>query len=402
MSLPKYLHKGVEMMKDHTALNMKVIKINPFGAQTFSASGTRDITFKLPRNGVLVGTKSHFYFKAEADGDAAADDEFMSDIHTVFDNFRVEVGSQEIINEQEYGWWRNMEFYAHASDSDLSSASSTVMNIPDNSTSGTAKKYRIPLASKWNRNGLFSAPLPLYKLDQVTLEWRINNSLAEYTTATTAVTSVDITDCMLELYIVDGPEIRRMFDQDIVREFETFFYYHSTLPNAATQLSVNIPCSVQNLKGLSMIQRYSVDPIDPNWETGTALENNKYSQSFVTNSLTKFSVSIDGVTYPDSKPIDGTNSVEMVSNLERFWNVDRLGGWFDDDTLDTTDSKGYYALSFNPADDDGVSGVSLVNKSGTIVALADLTAAAATDVDFFLKYSKFIKIDKSGAISVTK
>ena len=402
MSLPKYLHKGVEHMKDQTALSMKVVKINPFGAQTFSASGTRDITFKLPRTGVLVGTKSYFYFNVKPDGDAAADDELMSDVHTVFDNFRIEIGSQEIINEPEYGWWRSLEFNAQASESDLTSASSSVMNIPDSSTSGTFKKYRVPLASKWHNKGLFSAPLPLYKLDQVTLEWRINNTLAEYTTATTAVTSLDIQDCVLELYIVDGPELRRLFDQDIVREFETFFYYHTTAVNGATQLSVNIPCSVQNLKGLAMVQRASADPIDPNWQTGTAIENYKYSQSFRTNSLTKFSVSIDGITYPDSKPIDGTNSVELVSNLERFWGLERLGAWFDDQTLVATSSKGYYAISFNPSDDDGVSGVSLVNKSGTIVALADLTVGANTDVDFFLKYSKFIKIDKSGAISVTK
>ena len=399
-NVPQFVKDSLAPFRDMTDLQIKVLKINPFGAQTFSASGTRDITFKLPRDHFLVGSRSYFYFKAEPDGDAAGDDEFMSDIHTIFDNFRVEIGSQEVMNESEYGWFKSLEFDAYASGTDRNCASSTVMNIPDNSTSGTAKKFRIPLASKWDNKGFFKDVLPLYKMDQMTLEWRINNTLAEYTTATTAVTSVDLTNCELELYMIDSPTLRKLFETDIVKNFTTQYHYHGTLSNGATQLSVNIPASMQNLRGLAMLMRNSADPTDPNWETGTALENYKYTHAFVLNALTKFSVSIDGKQYPD-KEIDGSDGTELVSNLERYWQVDRLGDWFDADTLTATDGKGYYSISFSGTEE-GVTGLSLVSKSGTVVVNANLTAGVATDLDFFLRYDKFYKIGKNGEFSITK
>lgn len=400
MSVPSFVENSLKPFKDLTDLKMKVTKINPFGAQTFSSSGTRNITFKLPRDGNLVPWRSFFYFQVKVDGDSASDDELMQDVHTVFDRFKVEVGSQEAVLEDEYGWFRNQEFNAYASESDLTSSSSSAMNIPDNSVSGTFKKYRVPLSSKWNKDGFFKDLLPLYKLDQVTLEWQINNSLAEFTTATTAVTSLDIQNCELELYFIDSPTLRKLFDMDIVRNFTTHYTYHSTIPSGATQVSVNIPCAFQNLRGLSMIMRNSADPIDPNWQTGTALENLKYARSFQLNSLSKFSVSIDGKQYPE-KEIDGTNGIELVSNLERYWNVDRLGAWFDNEVFTNSNGKGYYAVSFS-ATDEGVTGLSLVSKSGTIVANATLNAGANTDVDFFLRYDRFYKIGKDGSFSITK
>jgi hypothetical protein len=151
-----------------------------------------------------------------------------------------------------------------------------------------------------------------------------------------------------------------------------------------------------------MLQRYSADVIDPDWETGGVLATQKYNHSLVLNSLSKFSVSIDGKQFPE-KPIDGTNNIELVANLERFWGVadTKLGAWFDNDTLDDTDSKGYYAVAFS-ATDEGVSGMSLVSKSGTVVVNADLNVVANTDVDIFLKYSKFYKIAKDGSFSTTR
>ena len=402
MSVPNFISQSLGVFKDLTDISIEVKKINPFNGQSFSAAGTREITFKLPRDKILLGTNSYFYFKAKPDADSAADDEFQNDIHTCFDRHTVKVGSQTVVEENEFGWWRSLEFLAKASESDLTSASTTVMNIPDNSISGVAKKYRIPLASKWNNKGFFSQPLPLYKMDQVEITYEINSSIAEYTTATTAVGTVDITVPELELYFIDSPTLRKLFDVDLVRNFRTFFHYHSVLTSGATQLSVNIPASFQNLRGLAMIQRNSATSSDPNWETGNdALENLKYCKSFLLNSLTKFDVSVDGKPYP-STPIDGSNAVELVSNLERFWgNADRLGAWFDSDTMTATNGKGYYAISFS-ADDDNVSGLNSASKTGTIVVRADLTVGVNTDVDFFVVYDRFYKISKNGDISVTK
>jgi hypothetical protein len=399
-SVPSYISKSLENVRDETNVRVKTVKINPFGAQEFSASGTRNPQWKLPRDGHLVGQESYLYIQVKPDGDSASDDKIMEDIHTIFDRLRILIGTQEIVNEEEYGWFKNLEFNAYASSTDIVSSSSTVMNIPDSSTSGAFKKYRIPLSSIFNKHGFFKDIQPLWKLDQVTLEWQINNTLAEFTTASTAVTSLDIVNCQLELYIVDSPVIRKLFDRDLVRSFKTHYHYHATLPSGATRLDVSIPSSFQNLRGIAMIMRNSVDVTDPDWETGTAIATQKYSHSFQLNNLKNFSVKIDGKPYPE-EPIDGTNGVELVSNLERFWNVDNLGAWFDNDTLVNADSKGYYALSFD-ASDEGVSGMSMTSKSGTIVVNATFSSAlsANTDVDFFLVYDKFYVIKKDGAFSV--
>jgi hypothetical protein len=403
MGVPKFIESSLLGLKDFSGIKVMNRKIVPFGAQTFSTSGTRDITFKVGRESILVPSRSYYYFQMKVDGDAASDDSVMDNIHCIFDQLRVEIGSIEVFSENEHGWSKTLEFDAYASSTDRESVSSTVQGIPARTdNSGAFKKYRIPLSSIWNRNGFFKDVLPLYKLDQMTITWTLNNNLVEFTTATTAVTSLDVQNCELELYLIDSPELRSVFDRDIVRSFDTFYHYHATLPSGATQLTVNVPSAVQNLRGLAMLQRYSADVIDPDWETGGVLATQKYNHSLVLNSLSKFSVSIDGKQFPE-KPIDGTNNIELVANLERFWGVadTKLGAWFDNDTLDDTDSKGYYAVAFS-ATDEGVSGMSLVSKSGTVVVNADLNVVANTDVDIFLKYSKFYKIAKDGSFSTTR
>lgn len=403
MPIPKFVENSLSGIKDYTSIKVMQRKINPFGAQTFSASGTRDITFKPAREHILVPSRSYFYFQAKVDGDSASDDQFHDNIACIFEQLKLEIGTIEVFSEQEWGWFRILEFDAYASETDRTSVSSSVMGLPARSdNSGTWKKYRIPLSSIWNKNGFLKDAKPLYKMDQWTLTWTLNQTLAEFTTGTNGATSVELQNCELEMYLIDSPELRSLFDRDIVGSFDTHHWYSGTLPSGSSQLTLNVPSAFQNLRGLAMLQRLSVDVLDPNWETGNAIATQKYNHAFVLNSLTKFSVSIDGKQYPE-KEIDGTDRIELVSNLEKFWGVaDRkLGAWFDDDTLLNTDSKGYYTVSFS-ATDDGVSGTSLVSKSGTIVLNATLTAGGNTNIDVFLVYSKFFKIAKDGSFSVQK
>lgn len=402
MSLPNFIIDGLENLKDLTDVKVQVIKINPFASQTFSAAGTRDVTFRLPRDGVLVGMQSHLYFQAKPTSvDSNADAQFMANIASMFDNQRVEVGSTEIVNEQEWGWWKTLEFDAKASSTDRACAQAYNMNVIEHSASGAFTKFSLPLASKWwDNESFFAKPLPLYKMDQIQLTYTLNNTLAEYTTATTSVSAVDLQNVELELTIVDSPSLRKAFDRDIVREFTTQYHHYSLLTNGASQLTVNVPSAVQNLKGLAMLQRATATATDPNWRTGQAEENYKYSKALVLNTLTKFSTTIDGKQYPQ-KEIDGTNSVELITNLTRYWGLDNLGAWFDSSTVISPYGKGYYCVNY-AADPHGVSGISTVSKSGNIVVNASLTAAQDTDIDIFVKYSKFLKIGKDGSVSVTK
>lgn len=401
MAIPSYIVEGVESLKDYTDIKVQVIKINPFASQTFSASGTRDVVFRLPRDGVLVGAQSHLYFQGQpTSSDSNATAHFMTNIASVFDNFRVEVGSTEVVNENEWGWIKTLEFDAKAVTTDRASANAYNQNITEHSSSGAYVKFGLPLSSRWDNESFFAKPLPLYKMDQIQLTYTINNTISEYTSATTSVSAVDLKNVELELTIVDSPTLRKVFEKDIVREFTTWYHHYALLTNAATQLTVNIPAAVQNLKGLAMIQRPTSVATTANWRFGQTEVAHKYDQSFVLNSLTKFSATVDGKQYPQ-KEIDGTNAVELITNLSRFWGTDVLGSWYDSGTVATTYSKGYYCINF-AADQSGVSGISMVSKSGNIVLNASLTAAQDTDIDTFIKYSKFVKIGKDGTLSVTK
>ena len=401
-TLDTIVFDAVTQLSDHTDIKVKQLKLQPFGNSTFSDSGTREVVFKLPRDGVLVAPRSFLYFKAEADGDSAGDDEFMTDIHTIFDRFKIEVGTTEVINENEWGWFRTLENCAKMSTTDRESAQAFVMNIPDNSTSGSGKKFRIPLSSKWNDVSFFASlsALPLYKMDQITLTWTLNSSLPEYTTATTAVQSVDLTNVELELYIVDSPKLRSLFNTDVVKSFDTHHHYRSIISSGATSVSVAIPANFQNLRSIAGVMRDSTTATDPNWFTGSNIENDKYTHSLLLNGLSKYNVNIDGVQYP-SKDIDATNSVELVTNLEHYWDLNRLGAFYGSNVATSTNGTGYPCISFS-ATDTGVSGLSLQNKSGTVVWNATLNATANTDIDFFLRYSKFIKLGADGSISITQ
>jgi hypothetical protein len=165
MSLPTSLLDSVTSFKDYSDLELEIIKINPHGNSTFSASGTNEIVFRLPTGpgaGVLIGEKSLKYFDAKADGDSASDDRFASHIGTLFDRQVVVIGNTELVREEEYGWFRSLEFDAKASSSDRVSVSSSIMGVPSLSASGTFKKYGLPLSSKWNDRGFFKDPIPLF------------------------------------------------------------------------------------------------------------------------------------------------------------------------------------------------------------------------------------------------
>lgn len=407
MSIPQYVLDSIKPFKDFSDLKLSIVKINPFGNTQFDFSGNNEIIFKLPRTGLLIGTESKLYASVKVDGDAASNDAIMSDVHTVFDRHVVEIGNQEVLREEQFGWFRSLEFDAKSSSSDRNSVSSTIMNIPpaEGTASGLYKKFCIPLASKWNNRGFFSTPKPLFNTDQFTLRYFINRNLAQYTTATTAATSLDVKDCFIECYILDSPQIRKLYQStDIVDTFDTIYHYNAKVQSGSTSISTNIPVTYQNLRSLMMLQRESADVIDPNWETGTAsLAYYKYTHALQLNSISKFNVDIDGRAVLDKDMELYPDYTELPTNLARAWNLDRLGDWHDQSTLDPTDGKGYIAVGFSPSLE-GVSGQNLQNKSGSIVVRSNFNSAlsANCDFDYFLMYSKYYKIGKDGSFSITK
>lgn len=407
MSIPQHVLDSIKPFKDYSDLKLSVVKVNPFGNTQFTHDGNNEIIFKVPRTGVLVGMESRVYFNIKVDGDSASNDSLMSDVHSVFDRHIAEIGNQEIYREEQYGMFKTLEFDAKASSSDRNSVTSTIMGIPsdEGTASGVYKKYAFPLASKWDDRNFWAKPKPLFNADQYTLRFFINRNLAQYTTATTAVTSLDIKDCVLECYIIDSPQLRKLYSTtDIVDTFDTIYHYNAKVPSGTTSVSTNIPSTFQNLRSVLMVQRESADVTDPNWETGTSnLEFYKYSHALQLNGITKFNVDIDGRPVLDKDMELYPNYTELPVNLARAWGVSRLGDWHDAETLDPTDGKGYIGIGFSPAFD-GVSGQNLQNKSGSIVIRSDFNSglSANCDFDYFLIYSKFFKLGKNGDFSITK
>lgn len=396
--VPELVKGTFDRLADMTHVQHKVVKISPFGAQDFSVSGNRNITFRLPRDHILVPKKSYFMFKVSTNG------KLMENVQTIFDNYRVSIGAQEIVNENEWGWWKALEFNAKACYCERNSVNAYIMNVPEHYTSNQTTKFRIPFCSQLENN-IWSAleGVPLYKCDQFEIQYTINNTLSDYVLNGSTLT---VTNAELELYLVDSPVLREMFSRDIVKNFRTFQTYHATVGSNASQIAHNIPCSFQNLRGLAVVQRPTSVVTASNWEgSASNLDAYKYTHSLCLNSINNVNVTIDGKQIPE-KNLDTTNQVETVNHLERFWNDldyknNTLGSWHDSNIANNTEGKGYIALGFS-VDPHDVSGASLITKSGTIVFNATCTATQDTDVDYFMPYDKFIKISADGSVSLTK
>lgn len=403
--LPEFIKNSIQPLKDYSEIKSYTLKIQPQGNTSFSPSGTREIKFLLPKSGILLGEKSRFYLRVKVDGDSASDDKLMSNIHSIFEERRIRVGSTDLIQENEYGFFKTLQHDALMSDTDLNNMNTSIMNIPNNIASGTFKKYSIPLASKFTPNDFFSDLLPLYKMETIELEYVLNSSLAKFTTATTAVQTLDVQNCELELHIIDSENLRKILNNvDITRSISTHFHYRNVLPSGASSASVNVPANYRNIRSVLMVPRLSADVIDPNWETGnTALETYKYSHAVALSGLSKYHLVIDGEQVPKQE-IDTTNNVELIENLTKAWNLNRLGGWFDSsDTYTTSDGKIYISVPLSVLSD-GVNGLNTRNKSNNIIWNGTFSSATGSqlDQDFFILYDKFISINKQGLLTVVK
>ena len=394
--------------KDDTDVKVSVIKIQPFGNSSFSVNGNRDVQFKLPRNGILIPSKSYLQFSVNVDGDAASNDTLQEDIHLIFDRFRLEVGSLEVFNEIQWGQFRALEQAAKMNTTDRASVEAALMNIPNSVVSATNKKFRIPLCSKWNDVDFFSvfSMIPMFKLDTMTLTWTINPNITNFTSAQTAATSFSVLNPELVLFVVDSNKMRAQFDTDIIKSFDTFNFYHSSVASGVTNISVNIPVNQQNVRGVACIMRdaTTLNSGNYNWSGSTIgpYSTKKYLTGNLANGVQKYSVQIDGTNYP-IKDVDTTNQVEVVDQISKYWDINTLGSFYTPTNISAaTNAAVYYPVSFHLSDE-SVSGQSMTNKSGTIIFNASGSGTTAvSDVDFFIRYTKFVRLDSAGNISVTQ
>lgn len=372
--------------------------VKPFGTASVSESGTPYLHYKLPRSDVLDGAHARHYFTAEADGDAGSDDAFHSNIRSVWRSIRVQVGSEDVQNVLQAGNLAVILDNLYMKADEKSSRAVVAQGIPALASSGVAVKYGHNLSL---HGGFLENLIPLYKIPQVEVIFELNQSLAEHTNATTAVTQVNITNSQLILPMIRSKELRSRLDSsDYQITFDDYDLFEDTsLLSGASSHTTVVPASHKSVSGIIIQMRNTADVSDPNYGTG------KYQTANLTNALSKLYFTIDGEAIP-KQAIDCTNMVELYDYMAEFaGGNDKLGNWFDGAYDTAADGKFvlFFPLNGAPFDRDTVSGSNLNDKTGQIqVEFSQLTASANTQIRGWLRYNRVVSFGQNGSVVVSK
>jgi hypothetical protein len=400
--LPSVVGTSLTPLVDATWTQSKITKIDPFGNTTFTPTGTKSIVFKIPRDNFINTLNSFIQFDVVCDG------VLLENAWSIFSQLIIKVGSVEVENLQNVGWYKSLEDVANVKESgERTGIQRYLQNIPTHYAKTTTTRFRIPLASPYGKDFLSKFSLiPAYKLDQITFELVLNGNLNEYTGD--SATSVSVSNAVLELQYVDGVALREAYAKDLAFNFESFLWYHSSLPSGSTQINLNVPISCQNLRGVALIQRKSADVSSGAYGgAGSNGDSNvyphKYTGSFETNYLNNFQAVLDGKVYPERPISNAGNNLEFVNHLSRFWSTGNstLGCFYDSNTILNTKSKLYSAINF-ATDPNFVTGVSMNARSGSVILTGNVACSNNCDLDVLAKYDKFVRIGADGSINLTK
>lgn len=393
---------GLINLAKKSDVKRELMDITPHGASSLSLNGSTIVLFRLPRQGFLLGQDTVLSFLAEADGDAASDDVFMSNISCIWNSFRVRVDGQEVQHIRNYGHLKTLDDNIHHDTAYRTSWGAIAEGIPALSASGTAKRY----ATRFIKGNFLDNVIPLGKIGQVEVEFELNTSVAEYTNATTAVTEVDVTQLLLKCVVLHSEELKNYFGAKEVQIPFTDFDAHRDLSllSGATSHTTIVPTSHASLDGILIHQRNVADVNDPNWG------NEKY-QIGVKNALSKLSFVVDGTQYP-RREIDCTNSVELYNHLleygghlkgqERTSPAFFVGGTNGYDA--ETDGQFLIAYPFNGlTGSKALSGLNTASQSGQLeIHFSAMSAGVNTQIDVFTRYTRVARFSKQGGLQVSK
>jgi hypothetical protein len=376
------------------------VDVVPYGNTSLSLTGANLVQFRLPKENFLIGQDIVFYFNAEADGDAASDDAFLSNIACVFNSFRVRIEGREIQHVRECGFLQCIDDNLRWQDSYRNSWGVICQGVPALASSGTAVRYGMRLL----HGNVLDNVLPMYKIGQVEVEFQLNIRPAEYTEATTAVTEVDITEMQLKCPYIASEELKRHFDsQDVAVKFTDYEHFRNTNINSGdTSATIIVPTSNSSLSGILFCMRNQADVQDPN----SGLE--KYQSAMLTNALTRLSFVVDGTQIP-RRDIDCTNQVELYGALleyagHRKGNMDTAPDFFNGAYDTATDGQFVVAYPFNAlvGSNNTLSGLNTAKRTGQLEIHMNMTASANTQVDIWTRFDRVITFGKSGGVAVSK
>ena len=377
-----------------------VLDVTPHGNTSLSESGANLVKFRLPRQDVLLGQDITFNFSAEADGDAGTDDAFMSNIACVWQTMTISVEGETVQHLREYGHLQCITDNLHWKNSYRTSWGAICQGVPAIASSGAALKYSMRLL-----NGCFlSNIIPTFKIGQIEVEFQLDQTLAKYTDATTAVTEVDVTLMTLKCPYVKSAELRAGYDsQDVVANFEDYDHHRDTsLLSGATSHTTIVPTSHKSVSGIIYTMRNQADVNDPNWG------GEKYEAAYLTNALTRLSFVVDGVQYP-KREIRCEQQVELYGALVEYANHRKGSGYNSPDfftgAYDTAaDGQFIVCYPFNAytGATQTVSGLNTAQKTGQLEVHLTCTASANTQVDLWVRYDRMVKFLKNGGIEISK
>jgi len=377
-----------------------VLDINPHGITSLSATGSNLVKFRLPKQDILLGQDITFNFTAQADGDSGADDKFMSNIACIWQTMLISVEGEEIQSVREVGHLQCIDDNLRWSRSYRTGWGAICQGVPALSASGTDTKYSMRLL----HGNFLSNIIPTYKIGQIEVEFQLDQTLAKYTDATTAVTEVDVSLMTLKCPYVKSDELKQQYDgQDVTAAFIDYDHHRDTsLLSGATSHTVIVPTSHKSVSGILMVMRNQADVNDPNWG------GEKYEACNMTNALTRLSFVVDGTQTP-KREIRCEQQVELYGALveyaahrkgENYSAPEFFTGAYDT----ATDGQFLIAYPFNAftGNEETVSGLNTAQRTGQLEVHLTCTASANTQIDLWVRYDRIVKFLSGGGLQVSK
>lgn len=394
MSLPRHYKVADAQVRNFTGVVSELVQLDPYNGSSFNTS-TRKIKYRLPRVGVLDGIKS--YQKCDVNVAGGSSDSLASH----FNKIKVWVGNQLIVDSTDDGRMRTLEMDAYTMTDEANSATLKATGYRQVVADDTTQTKRMSLSHpKYFKRGFFAKKLPLFKMNQVTIEFELYDDLNTFTSGDATAITVD--NCKLMLHILDGAPIKNEYVGEIKGSFLAHEKHFRNLVNGASKINEQIPAHYNNLNFV-IIEQQSNALVD----LGVTSQNYNFSSNHTLNSINNIELQIDGERFPKT-PIQTDDVAEIVDNLQKGWapNSQYLGDVIHNYS-DKSDESNMYVIIPLAQELKAVSGQKLSNKSGTVVVKADVTSAQQTDLTIWTVYNKFYKITAGsgtgkgeGAISV--
>ena len=396
--IPKhYTNSKATSLRNFSDVKRTIHRIEPYNSQTFNSTTQRRLLFKAPRIGLLRGTRSYIRFDCVVSGGS------LNSCYEPFQRHRVKVGNQYVIDEREYGFYKVTQLKASIKTGDINSASIKAIGEQNSANDGDKLELKLPLSSVlYDKRNLFSNLLPLYKMDQIEIEFQINDSLDQFTSGD--ATAIEISNVQLICDIVDSPRLRSQFATTIKRAVETQDHQFRNLPASSSKINEILPSSYQNIQFLHLIQRDTADV-----SVGTTGAE-YYDNILKTNGADNIQVILDGKVYPEQPYKTGNaaanssavGGVEMIHAAEECWapKDQILGSWHNYSNWEQS-NRAYIAIPL-ATERKAVSGIRSANTSGNMQLKCDINNANQTNLDFFITYHKFMEIQASGAVKMAE